>query len=193
MRSSRRCASTTTRSAFPRCRCYTFITELSSEPAAAETVRATGRVPLHPIVTLMGRLSTVAVVALTAFLAACTSSTQSKTAKPLPVLDLAATPPGWIPVAYGDAQVSVPDDFNVFDLASQCGAVLRPGTVLVGDRSVPNCSPSPVQSKATLLHFHSLVRNLHPGAYEVTGWRGSKDVTVRAGHRVTASFHSVRI
>jgi hypothetical protein len=30
------------------------------------------------------------------------------TKKPLPAVDLSATPTGWVPVAYGDAQLSVP-------------------------------------------------------------------------------------
>jgi hypothetical protein len=53
-------------------------------------------------------------VVLVLLLAACTSSTApSTTTKQLPVVDLSATP-GWVPVAYGDAQVSVPASFKVY-------------------------------------------------------------------------------
>ena len=45
----------------------------------------------------------------------------------LPVVDLSATPPGWVPVAYGDAQVSVPATwdvlFNVCVIGSSVGDV----------------------------------------------------------------------
>jgi hypothetical protein len=62
------------------------------------------------------RALVLVIVALT--LAACTSSqtvaTENPpiavptTTKPLLAVDLSATPTGWVPVAYGDAQVSVP-------------------------------------------------------------------------------------
>ena len=78
---------------------------------------------------------------------------------------------GWLPVAYGDAQVSVPADFNVFYLDSQCSSILRPGTVLVGDWSASKCPPGSIQPGATLVHFHSLTRN--PGS-----WRGEKPMRV---------------
>jgi hypothetical protein len=50
----------------------------------------------------------------------------------LPVVDLSATPKGWVPVAYGDAQVSVPATWNVLfnlcDSGSSVGDVyLNPG------------------------------------------------------------------
>ena len=81
------------------------------------------------------------------------------TATALPAVDLSATPAGWVPVAFGDTQISVPASFNVFYLDSECGSILRPGTVLVGDGSVSNCSMGTIQSNGTLVHFHALTRN----------------------------------
>jgi hypothetical protein len=91
------------------------------------------------------------------------------TTMPRPAIGTATSPAGWMPVAFGDAQISVPAVFNVFYLDSQCfSSILRPGTVLVGDGSVPNClPPSVIQPKGTLVHFSPLTRN--PG-----WWRNEK-------------------
>jgi hypothetical protein len=107
-------------------------------------------------------LATVVIaVALSVFASAQTfaAPTVPVTAKALPAVDLPATPAGWVPVAYGDAQISVPAGFNVFYLDSECGSILRPGTVLVGDGSVPNCSFGTIQPNGTLIHFSPLTRN----------------------------------
>jgi hypothetical protein len=40
-------------------------------------------------------------------------NTTTTVPKPLPVVDLSATPAGWVPVTFGDAQVSVPPGFPV--------------------------------------------------------------------------------
>ncbi len=68
------------------------------------------------------RLRALVLVVMTVTLAACTSSqtvapttaTTVATTKPLPAVDLSATPAGWVPVTFGDAQVSVPASFTVF-------------------------------------------------------------------------------
>ncbi len=56
------------------------------------------------------------------------------TTQPTPGVDLSATPAGWVPVEYGDAQASVPSTFYVFygapDLYS-CLALDSPGDLLV--------------------------------------------------------------
>ena len=39
---------------------------------------------------------------------------------PLPVVDLSATPKGWVPVAFGDAQISVPASWHVLYNSSVC-------------------------------------------------------------------------
>jgi len=86
------------------------------------------------------RLPGVALVALALTLAACTSSqtvppttpTVPPTTQPLPAVDLSATPTGWVPVAYGDAQVSVPSSFSVFYLypsQSPCGFAVSQGAL----------------------------------------------------------------
>jgi hypothetical protein len=76
---------------------------------------------LRETMSAVRKLGAVAVVVVALVLAACTSPealvpTTTRVpvpSKPLPAVDLSATPVGWIPVAYGDAQVSVPPDFPI--------------------------------------------------------------------------------
>lgn len=70
-------------------------------------------------------------------LAACTSSrtvtpttTVPSKPKPLPVVDVSATPTGWVPVADGDVQISVPATWWVL-YNSGCPTGSPPGEVLV--------------------------------------------------------------
>ncbi len=85
------------------------------------------------------RLRALVLVVLTLVLAACTSSqtvfttttTTVVTTKPLPAVDLSATPGGWIPVAYGDVQISVPSTWWVLYNSSGCPTGSPPGEVLV--------------------------------------------------------------
>ena len=88
----------------------------------------------------MVRFRIVVLVALALVLGACTSSTlrprrmPHKSARHVPAVDLSATPVGWVPVAYGDAQVSVPASFYVSygapDLYA-CQALDSPGALFV--------------------------------------------------------------
>jgi hypothetical protein len=50
---------------------------------------------------------------------------------PLPVVDLSATPKGWTPVAYGDAQISVPASWHVLYDSSACLSGSPAGDVYV--------------------------------------------------------------
>jgi hypothetical protein len=69
-------------------------------------------------------LRALVLVVMALALAACTTSQTvhhqiapfvlSTTAKPPPTVNLSATPVGWVPVADGDAQVSVPASFHVY-------------------------------------------------------------------------------
>ncbi len=93
-------------------------------------VRKTVPSPLcGSMATVRLRLLVLVVLALT--LTAGTSfqsvsrTTTTLTAKPLPVVDAAATPEGWVPVAYGDAQVSVPSTWAVLTHA-WCGGTWPP-------------------------------------------------------------------
>jgi hypothetical protein len=80
-------------------------------------------------------------VVLTLALAACTSSqtvvltttttTTVATTKPLPAVDASATPGGWMPVAFGDAQISVPSTWRVLYNSSECPTGSPQGEVLV--------------------------------------------------------------
>jgi hypothetical protein len=103
----------------------------------------------------------VCLIALAVLGAACTSgaavttTTSSSTTTttvathPAPTIavDLSATPAGWVPVAYGDAQISVPSSFSVYYPGmNECGFVHSPGAVFVGPVvGGPNWCPAPVQ------------------------------------------------
>jgi hypothetical protein len=94
----------------------------------------------------------LALLAVALLAAACTSggpaakgttSTTTKGTTPTtttvpPSLVANVTPPGWVPVDYGDAQISVPADWNVgYDAG--CPYTQLPGTVLVGQLGNATC------------------------------------------------------
>lgn len=88
-----------------------------------------------------------------AVLAACTSTTapgivhslpvslDTSTAKPLPVVDLAATPKGWVPLDYGNAQISVPQSWSVQYRSPDCAFGKLPGLVLVNPTATACLAP----------------------------------------------------
>ena len=85
---------------------------------------------------MVRKLGIVVMVVMALVLAACTSSpmvspTTTTLPKPLPAIDLSATPAGWVPVAYGDAQVSVPAYFGVYYPGS-CRVWATPGALFLG-------------------------------------------------------------
>jgi hypothetical protein len=100
------------------------------------------------------RLTAVVIVIVAAVLAVFTSSqtlvptarTVPVTSKPLPVVDLSATPAGWIPVAFGDAQVSVPATWFVAYRSLDCAIGSARGEVFVNPRRefVPCPAPSSI-------------------------------------------------
>ena len=82
-------------------------------------------------------------------LAACTSSPAASptttVTKPIPAVDLSATPTGWVPVAYGDAQVSVPSTWYVMT-GGWCGGTWPPIIqlgVVVQDLGCSTAPPPP--------------------------------------------------
>jgi len=92
----------------------------------------------------MRKIDVIAMVVMTLILGACSSAqtvpptTQrvpTTTTRPIPAVDLPATPPGWVPVAYGDAQVSVPSSFAVsYQASGPCGSGVFVGSAA---RQVP--------------------------------------------------------
>ena len=103
---------------------------------SAHRVREIPSSRLHDSTTV--RFRALALVAMALALAACTSApTASSTtptvpAQPLSAIDLSATPTGWVPVAYGDAQISVPWYWwVVYDLVT-CPSGLLPGQLPPG-------------------------------------------------------------
>lgn len=80
-----------------------------------------------------GSLPVVAVLALLVTSACSHATTTSKPShqQPLPIVDTKATPSGWLPVDYGNAQISVPSTWAlVHDGEAQCGS--SPGVIILG-------------------------------------------------------------
>ena len=75
----------------------------------------------------------VIAVALTVFTSSQTFATTTvpTTAKALPAVDLSATPAGWVPVAFGNAQISVPAAWWVLYNSYPCPTGSPPGEVFV--------------------------------------------------------------
>jgi hypothetical protein len=105
----------------------------------------------------MAVYATLTGVALLAM--ACTQSTIAKSTPPAvgrPVVDLSATPPGWLPVDLGNAQISVPPSWGlVTDGNSGCGTEI--GAVVLGDgRWCPLGLVSPTPSEASIAYLHTV-------------------------------------
>jgi hypothetical protein len=104
----------------------------------------------------------VGVVAVALLAAACTSggpaakgsTTTAAPSGPVLVVDQAVTPKGWVPVDYGDVQVSVPASWS-FDVEEALCDPGPPGVVEVGPVSgAPGCGGAPSiepESTATVL------------------------------------------
>jgi hypothetical protein len=60
------------------------------------------------------------------------TGTPGTTSQPALVADV--TPPGWVPVDFGNAQVSVPADWNI-TYNEQCAIPVGPGTIYVPFRA----------------------------------------------------------
>ena len=75
---------------------------------------------------MVRKLAAVVIVAV-AFVVAEFAHSQASvtTTKPVSAVDLSSAPRGWVPVAYGDAQVSVPATWDVLTNA-WCGRTLPP-------------------------------------------------------------------
>lgn len=81
-------------------------------------------------VALLGAACTSAAVSTTTSSPTMTT-TAPRHSSPTVAVDLSATPTGWLPVAYGDAQVSVPGLFTVIYLANGLCQVEMPAGMLV--------------------------------------------------------------
>jgi hypothetical protein len=82
------------------------------------------------------RLSAVLAAGLLA--AACTSgrpaAAGSTTTTTLPTVLTSVTPPGWVPVDFGDLQISVPSDWDVlYYYEAACSTAVTAGAVYVGE------------------------------------------------------------
>ena len=72
----------------------------------------------------------------------------------LPVVDTTATPKGWVPVDYGDAQVSVPASFSVVYRGQYpCDVQTQVGTLFVGSSPNTACLTSPRNANTTVVYL----------------------------------------
>ena len=101
-------------------------------------------------VRLRALVSVVLALAVAAVLVAGAASWElvtfgTPTQIPRLAVDFSATPAGWVPVAYGDAQVSVPASFSVFYPDQYpCNPFSRVGSIFLGPLGAPDaCLASP--------------------------------------------------
>ena len=100
------------------------------------------------------RVLSVAALGLT--LAACTASQTVTPTRPLSVVDLSAVATAWVPVAYGDAQVSVPTSFSVVypGETQLCAPLSPPGVLFVAPTPATETgSGCPTQAHSTLVRI----------------------------------------
>ena len=72
----------------------------------------------------------------------------------LPVVDTTATPKGWVPVDYGDAQISVPASFSVVYRGQYpCDVQTQVGTLFVGSSPNTACLTSPRNANTTVVYL----------------------------------------
>jgi hypothetical protein len=89
----------------------------------------------------MRRLAAAMVVVLGLALAVSTTCQASVTTKRLAARDVSTTPTGWVPVAYGNAQISVPATWSVHYRSFKCPSGNEPGEVFVNP--LPGYPPCP--------------------------------------------------
>ena len=112
------------------------------------------------------RLSVIAMAVLALILAACTSSqsvpptTQvgiPPVTRPAPAVDLSATPARWVPVANGDAQVSVPANWFVLHGSPPCPTGSAQGEVFVNPPAgVFHCPAETAPGPSTTVSFGAI-------------------------------------
>ncbi len=98
----------------------------------------------------------VIAVALTVFTSSQTFATTTlpTTAKALPAVDLATTPAGWVPVAFGKAQLSVPATWWVLYNSPPCPTGSPPGEVFVNPvPGVFHCPAETAPGPSTTVRF----------------------------------------
>lgn len=86
-------------------------------------------------------------IAMSLFTCASTAGATARASAPL--VDLAATPKGWIPVDYGDAQISVPPSWGVLHRAPECGHTEGLRDVVLIDPWPNHCLPPTPQQRPT--------------------------------------------
>jgi hypothetical protein len=82
------------------------------------------------------------------------TTTVPTTAKALPAVDLSATPAGWVPVAFGDAQISVPATWWVLYDSPPCPTGSPPGEAFVNPiPGVFHCPAGTAPGPRTIVRF----------------------------------------
>ncbi len=100
------------------------------------------------------RLSFSSAVVLAITLTACTGSRLAVPPRPLSAFAFSAVATAWVPVAYGDAQVSVPSSFSVVYPGENrvCAPVTPPGALYVAPTATTQETPGcPTEVPSTLV------------------------------------------
>jgi hypothetical protein len=82
----------------------------------------------------------------------------------LPVVDVSATPAGWVPIAYGDAQISVPPTWWVLYNPSVCDTGSKVGTVYINP-SGGYCGAKGIPKTETTVVLKTAPRYKNPAKY----------------------------
>ena len=82
----------------------------------------------------------------------------------LPVVDVSATPKGWVPVAYGDAQISVPPTWWVLYNPSVCDTGSKVGDVFINP-SGGYCGAKGIPKTETTVVLKTAPRYKNPAKY----------------------------
>ena len=88
----------------------------------------------------------------------------TSTTKPLPAIDLLATPQGWVPVAYGDVQISVPATWWVLYNRLACESGSKVGTVFINP-SGGYCGIKGIPKTETTVVLKTAPRYKNPAKY----------------------------
>ena len=123
-----------------------------------------------------------------------TPTTASAAARPLPAVDLSATPAGWVPVADADAQISVPSKWWVFYPGGDwCNGASEPGSVYLATLALP--MPTCAQSTPNAVFVRPIVPGDHavesPPPHHVNGllvWNLEGSPTAQGGSYLVPSL-----
>jgi len=117
-----------------------------------------------------------------------TTGTSAPKEPPLTIaVDVSATPAGWVPVAYRDAEVSVPANWWVLDDEPPCPVGHPPGELFVNPRpGVYHCPPTTAPGPTTVLTLRSLTAPVPRHHLQVVTVNGLAVIPIGASLHISA-------